>query len=202
MGGGKLPAQGQGRRGEPGSLQPLGRRCSGVGPACTLCLSIRKGRNSWGPGSDEPSCPHHTLYPSLPHPWSVQWFSRGGGLSHLCSQALLPIRTALPWVLGSGGCPATLWLDVLGSGSPVHGGEKMLIGGDGRTERQEGSRRRTRFSHQTEVHRGGPCPQHWAPGCSRGTEGSQRKVAPEWEGSRRTGLGSPEEEGNPAASTG
>lgn len=103
---------------------------------------------------------------------------------------------------GLGGCPATLWLDVLGSGSPVHGGEKMLIGGDGRTERQEGSRRRTRFSHQTEVHRGGPCPQHWAPGCSRGTEGSQRKVAPEWEGSRRTGLGSPEEEGNPAPALG
>lgn len=49
-----------------------------------------------------------------------------------------------------------MWLDVLGSGSPVHGGEKMLIGGDGRTERQEGSRRKTRFSHQTEAHRVAP----------------------------------------------
>lgn len=66
---------------------------------------------------------------SLPHPLSVQQFSRGGIPSPLPSVLMsFVVRQDRPAV-GAGICGASdpsLWLNVLGSGSPIHMSEEIL----------------------------------------------------------------------------
>lgn len=90
--------------------------------------------------------------PSLPGLLSMLWLSGGGGLSGLCSTALSSVGATLRQVLGSVGVSTpSLWLSVLGFGSPIHICEAR---GDMRAGRQEGSGRGTGFLGHIDAHPG------------------------------------------------
>lgn len=103
-------------------------------------------------GIDDHSCPHPAPAPSLPCLLSVLWLSGEGGLSGLCSTALSSVGATLRQVLGSVGVSMpSLWLSVLGFGSPIDICEAT---GDMRAGRQEGSGRGTGFLGHIDAHPG------------------------------------------------